>query len=45
MLAVGIDIGGTSIKGAVVNEKGVPSEMFSLPVNPEGLHSPKRLFR
>ena len=35
MLAVGIDIGGTSIKGAVVNEKGVPSEMFSLPVNPE----------
>ena len=32
MLAVGIDIGGTSIKGAVVNEYGEASEMFSLPV-------------
>jgi predicted NBD/HSP70 family sugar kinase len=32
MLAVGIDIGGTSIKGAVVNELGEASEMFSLPV-------------
>lgn len=32
MLAVGIDIGGTSIKGAVVNELGQPSEMFSIPV-------------
>ena len=32
MLAVGIDIGGTSIKGAVVNEFGQPSEMFSIPV-------------
>ena len=32
MLAVGIDIGGTSIKGAVVNDLGQPSEMFSIPV-------------
>ena len=32
MLAVGIDIGGTSIKGAVVNDLGQASEMFSLPV-------------
>ncbi len=32
MLALGIDIGGTSIKGAVVNELGEPSEMFSFPV-------------
>lgn len=32
MLAVGVDIGGTSIKGAVVNELGKPSEMFSIPV-------------
>ena len=32
MLAVGIDIGGTSIKGAVVNELGEASEMFSLTV-------------
>lgn len=34
MIAIGIDIGGTSIKGAAVTEKGKVLEVFSLPVIP-----------
>ena len=32
MIAIGIDIGGTSIKGAAVNDKGHVFEVFSMPV-------------
>ncbi|MGI6713843.1 MAG: ROK family protein [Bacilli bacterium] len=32
MIAIGIDIGGTSIKGAAITEKGKVLEVFSLPV-------------
>ena len=32
MIAIGIDIGGTSIKGAAINEKGKVFETFSMPV-------------
>ena len=33
MYILGIDIGGTSIKGGLVNEKGVLSNTFSLPID------------
>lgn len=33
MIVLGIDIGGTSIKGASINDKGVILDRFSLPVN------------
>ena len=32
MIAIGIDIGGTSIKGAAINERGKVGNTFSLPV-------------
>ena len=35
MIAIGIDIGGTSIKGAFINEKGQILDRFSLKVNKE----------
>ena len=33
MIAVGIDVGGTSIKGATINEKGVVLDRFSMPTD------------
>jgi glucokinase len=33
MIAIGIDIGGTSIKGASINDKGIILDRFSLDVN------------
>ena len=38
MISIGIDIGGTSIKGAAVNEKGKILERFSMPteLDPKG---------
>ena len=33
MIALGIDIGGTSIKGAPINDKGEILDRFSLSVN------------
>ena len=35
MIAVGIDVGGTSIKGATINDKGVVLDRFSMPMNKE----------
>lgn len=33
MIAVGIDVGGTSIKGATINDKGVVLDRFSMPMD------------
>ena len=35
MLAIGIDVGGTSIKGATINDKGEVLDRFSLPTDKE----------
>lgn len=35
MIAVGIDVGGTSIKGATINEKGEVLDRFSMPMDKE----------
>lgn len=35
MIAVGIDVGGTSIKGATINEKGKVLDRFSMPTSKE----------
>ena len=35
MIAVGIDVGGTSIKGATINDKGTVLDRFSMPMDKE----------
>ena len=33
MFAIGVDIGGTSIKGAAISKDGVVGNVFSLPID------------